>query len=282
MSDKIGLAITTFNRPQFFLRALDSLKASNIDELVIINDGEPFPGSIRYGVTTIQHAQNLGVGVSKNDGIRYLLSRGCQHIFVMEDDMEILNQSILDIYVEAARVTGLGHFNYGPGLGFNREQLPGIGMHNQHLLNYESKLLKKLVVRYSPTVSLSFFPNLGGMFAYFSRSCIETVGLMDEKFLNVFEHVEHTYRICKTRYHSPFWWFADIDGSERLIKSQDNSMALSSISKRTGQVDKTWLQRMRVGADYFKSKTGYYPAEVPQTTREDVIKFLGAVKPQGF
>jgi FkbM family methyltransferase len=278
---KVGLIITTFNRESFFFKALASVPMSKLDEVVVVNDGAPYSGTDMGKITIIQHGQNLGVGISKNDGIRHLMARGCDHIFVMEDDMVILDENIFDVYIRAALTTGFGHFNYGPGFGFNRQQAPGLGLAEQHLLDYKSKLLKRLVVKYRGDVSLCFYPNLGGMFAYFSRECIETVGLMDEGFFNVLEHVEHTYRISRTRFHSPFWWFADVDNSERLLESQEGSMAKSSISERTNEPNPEWHRRFSEGTHYFKRKTGYVPGHIPRAAREEVIAFLKSILPRG-
>jgi glycosyltransferase involved in cell wall biosynthesis len=280
MGSKVGLAITTYNREEYLTRALASVPSSNLDELVVVNDGQPVPQLFSKGFSVIQHQRNLGVGPSKNDGIRYLLGRGCDHIFVMEDDMEIVHESIFRVYVDAARRTGIGHFNYGPGFAFNRHQDAKLGIHNQHLANYEAPLKKLLTANYGGGVSICFFPNLGGMFSYFSRQCLDCVGLMDENFFNVFEHVEHTYRISRSRFHPPFWWFADVDGSENYIVSQEGSMEKSSISFRSDEVDPVWQKRMNEGAAYFREKTGFLPAAVPRSSKRHLVEYLNSVNPR--
>jgi hypothetical protein len=46
---------------------------------------------------------------------------------------------------------------------------------------------------------------------------LEQVGLIDERFYNAFDHVEHTYRIIKAGFHPNFWWFADVANSHDLL-----------------------------------------------------------------
>ena len=60
--------------------------------------------------------------MSKNIAMQKLLDKGCDYIFIIEDDMIILDDSVFNKYIQASKVSGIQHFNYGPGSPFNRKQ----------------------------------------------------------------------------------------------------------------------------------------------------------------
>ena len=123
MNTKIGVGIITCDRPDYLKGLLDTLVAceSTIDELVVVNDGKTVNVELFKG-EWILNENNLGVGKSKNKALRYLLNKNCDYIFLIEDDMLILDKNIFNKYIEAYKLSGIHHFNYGPGSPFNRKQ----------------------------------------------------------------------------------------------------------------------------------------------------------------
>ena len=126
MKEKIGVGIITCNRPDYLIGLLNSLKESEgiIDELVIVNDGNPvenFKSPLKNSIW-LDNPENLGVGKSKNRAMQHLLDKECDYIFIIEDDMIILDSTIFNKYIEAYKQSGIHHFNYGPGSPFNRKQ----------------------------------------------------------------------------------------------------------------------------------------------------------------
>jgi hypothetical protein len=87
---KIGAAIIACDRVDFTEQCIDSILANkqDLNELLVINDGLPW-----YCNKNIEIKQNLPsyqtVGVAKNNGIKELINRGCDHIFLIENDMII-------------------------------------------------------------------------------------------------------------------------------------------------------------------------------------------------
>jgi hypothetical protein len=121
--EKIGVGITTCNRIDYFNQCFDSIDLSKIDYLVIVNDGKPFEfKSESEKVIFIQNEQNLGVGRTKNKIFKKLLELNCDHIFTLEDDCIIADNSVFEEYIKASKLTGLRHFNFGPGSPWNRKQ----------------------------------------------------------------------------------------------------------------------------------------------------------------
>ena len=50
------------------------------------------------------------------------MDAGCDHIFLVEDDMIIKDPNVFKAYVTAAQESGIWHLNYGLQGGLNRAQ----------------------------------------------------------------------------------------------------------------------------------------------------------------
>jgi len=280
---KIGVGIITCNRPAYLKSLLDSLPQDcNIDELIVVNDGKPLSNEIASigdgydfsHVAWIQNEINLGVGKSKNKALKYLYEKGCDYIFLIEDDMVILDPNIFDEYIKASKISGIQHFNYGPGSPFNRKQkIQGFDLHNRHLLEEETEPNPRLVIDYRDC-KISLYQHVTGTFSFFTKRVLETVGYIDENYHNAWEHVDHTYNIIKANLHPPFWWFADIFNSHKFIEPQKNAIGNSTTSKNTD----AWMENVRINAEKYRVKHGHYPAQAPDSSIETVTQTLKQLK----
>ncbi len=108
--ERVGVGICTCNRPDYLKKLLSSIERNDI-ELVVINDGDKFecPG---YNYYVHNNETNLGVAKSKNIAFKKLLELDCDHIFLIEDDMIIKDNSVFEKYIEASKVSGIQHFNF--------------------------------------------------------------------------------------------------------------------------------------------------------------------------
>ena len=149
---RIGVGIITCNRQDYLTNLLASIKECEIiNELVIVNDGKHLETlEFEKPYSYLLNETNLGVAKSKNKAMQYLLDKGCDYIFIIEDDMVILDKSIFNRYIEAHKASGIHHFNYGPGSPFNRKQvIKDFDLHNRHLLDQGTEPNPKLVVDYN-------------------------------------------------------------------------------------------------------------------------------------
>jgi len=277
MPAKIGLGIITCNRLDFFEKCFKSLPHGKIDNIVVINDGDPLPTLAKLGikmsnVTLIEHPANKGVGISKNDALEALLKLGCEHIFLMEDDMIIKDPNVFDIYISAAKQSGILHFNYGPGSPFNRKQDPSIriDLDTRHLLKQDTAPNPRLIIEYKEGIRVALYEHTVAMFTYFHRSVLENVGLHDEQFYNAWEHVDLTYRIAKAGYHPPFWWFADVANSHDLLTEAPGAIDQSSIANKKDE----WHKNVYGGREKYLIKHGHYPNQPPWNSEETVINWI--------
>jgi len=264
--DKIGIGIVTCNRPKFFLKCFDSIPEDYL--LVVVNDGSDFEDidklKSKREFQYFHNKMNLGVGKSKNILFRYLLDNNCDHIFIIEDDIIVKDKNVFKKYIEASKLTGLEHFCFGYHGPANRGGISKGEPTPRFIIDY-----KKL--------KIAFNANSVGAFCYYSKNALQKVGLIDEDFLNAFEHVEHSYRISKAKLCTPYWNWPDLANSYELLEEIECSENSSSIRPR-----EDWRDNIIKGAELFKKKHVYSPAwqgAVPDTKQEDIISFLKEIKP---
>lgn len=208
VKDKIGVSLITCDRPEFFKKSYSSLKFNHDISFTIVDDGET---SIRDlidfteddNVHYIKTKGREGVAIAKNKGFQYLLDVGCEHIFIMEDDIEIVDKNIFNAYINTSKSTGLKHLNFGLHGNHNRDA-------------YGNPIIIK-TIDYGHT-KIGLFPNVLGAFSYYHRTVLENVGLMPTCYFNALEHVCQTYRASIKGYTSPWRYFADIHNSSEYIK----------------------------------------------------------------
>ena len=259
MSNKIGIGVITCNRPNFFKELIDSIP--EVDSIIVINDGKPYDNSIYPSKVgqIIQHKKNKKIGKSKNEALKFLLEKECKHIFLLEDDIAILNQEIFEKYIYASEVSGIWHLNYAYHILNNRDS--------------DGRPIPKKIVEYDK-LRIALYKYATAALTYFRNDVLNTVGLIDEFYWNVHEHVDHTYRIIKAGYHPPFGWFADLADSFNYIKELDLHQT-QSINTRNGI---SFKLRALFFEYYFMLKFGKTPAKIPESSEEEVLKILEEFK----
>ena len=253
-----GVGVVTCNRADFLAKCVDSIP-EGVD-IVVVNDGSDRTYNFNKKPYIIENPKNLGVGRSKNKAFRYLLDKGHEHIFIIEDDMLIKDPSVFDRYIEAARKTGLGHLNFGYHGPANKG---GVSKGTPQ---------PRFIVDYGNDIRIAINMHGVGSFCYYSKKVLDACGLMDEQFQNAFEHIDHDYVLHKAGYYTPHWNFADLADSWKYIDEQACSEESSSIRPRAD-----WMRNIQNAAQYFHKKHGMYPAwqgGIPDTSEEDVKKCL--------
>lgn len=253
---KIGVGIVTCNRPEFCRVCLNSLPKSKIDELVIVNDGEPLPYDLSFGYE-ITNNTNIGVGKSKNKAMQHLLDKGCDYIFIIEDDMRILRDDIFEAYINASKETGIHHFLFAYHGPANKNGISG------------GKPTPRTIIEYPSGLKLSLNQHCVGAFCMYTKESLLKVGLFDETFNNAFEHVHHSYVLCKNDYCTEYWWWPDLADSLDFINEQACSEQNSSIRPRND-----WQENIQKGFKRFIELEGVSPVQVPDSTTQSVTNKL--------
>ena len=258
ISGKIGVGITTYNSENYFQTLYKSLQNSKIDELVVVNGGKPYTES--YDCKWIQDSVNRYPSACRNDCVQYLLSKGCEHIFLIEDDMIVTNSDIFEEYIKHSKASGLLYLCF-VSTSWNSGE--------------PNKRTPDTIVQYTPKLSLSFYKNMCNEFTYHHYTCFKNHGLYDPNLRDLFD-VDMVYRQSKTNSKvSPFWWFADITNSDNFIKN--NPVATSRL--QTERPDGSREQVIGKMYEYFRTKHNLNVGEIPVTSKEDLIKFLKQTKP---
>lgn len=274
--EKVGVGIVTYNRPDYLKGLVNTLLPCEgiIDELVIVNDGDPIEDfKIPFG-TFLQNPENVGVAKSKNNALRFLKNAKCKYYFLFEDDMLVKDPSLFQQYIDACKISGIQHFNYGPGSPFNREQkIQNFDLHNRHLLDEKSKPNPKLIIDYRDC-KIALYEHTVAMFSFFTEKVLSEVGYVPEEYPNCWEHVDHTYQIIKAGFHPPFWWFADLANSCDLMEEAPNAIQNSAIAKDRD----SWHENVMRGREIYKNKHGHYPNQPPFFDENQTIESLKKIK----
>jgi len=260
--EKIGIGIVTCNRPDFYNKCLNSIPEDYYT--VTVNDGKPFTPSQRNNHLFIENKINVGVGKSKNILFQNLLEKNCENIFIIEDDMLIKNPEIFEKYIKAREVTGIQHFCFAYHGPANKNGISG------------GPPSPRFIVEYPENVKIAIVQGCVGSFCYYTKTVLQRVGLIDEDFLNAFEHVEHSYRIFLEGYTTPYWNWPDLADSFEYIDELMCSEHSSAIRPRND-----WRENIMKGSQLFYKKHGYTPAWqrcIPDTPKDKVIETMKKIR----
>jgi GT2 family glycosyltransferase len=114
------------------------------------------------------------------------------------------------------------------------------------------------------------YPHCIGAFSYYTRKVLERVGLMDENFVNAYEHVHHTWRIANHNFTTPFWYFADHPQSHLMLEEIPGSISNSSI-----RIREDWQTNIGKAKEYWIKKHGFF---LPPFPREFYTKSNGTIQ----
>ena len=259
---KIGVAIIACDRLEFTLECAYSIFKNKgpVEELIIFNDGNDMAKSMTYDIEWIDNKPPYqSVGVTKNKALKYLLSKGCTDIFLVENDQVILTPNVWMNYIDAAKMSGIQHLNFGYHGPANRTP------------DYQ-KANPRYIVEYPGGTKIALNPNSVGAFSYFTKDFVTKVGFHDEYFKNAWEHVELCQRAIEKGLLPAFWWFPDVAGSENWITECKDSIAKSSITHTP-----EWTRNMQKGAEYYKKLHGWIPTQSPDAPLEEVLKRLKSI-----
>jgi hypothetical protein len=260
---KIGIGITTWKRPELFNNLLNKLK--DLDDRFVFSfvfDGNK-SNWIQYDLNQIYkdfpqrhkvytYYENVGVAKCKNKSIDLLNEfKDIDYYFLLDDDIDILDLSVFDKYIEMSQFTGLQHLMF---LGIPPNKIT-------------------TTVMYSETQGITINEHAQGAFMMFTKEHLEKIGKFDEKFCNALEHVDMTYR-SYTSQNLPFWYFIDILGSAKLLKE------ISAESTITNK-DKYQLN-LQKSAIHWIEKYGKSVAETPRHGFTELIDRLKKIKDENF
>lgn len=251
----IGVCVCTYNREAAFIKCMQALPMDRIDYLVIVKDGgakyDCFKNgqvNLSYGCKTptvmLDFVKNHGVSSAKNAGMAYLNQKKCEHVFIIEDDIIITDPNVFDVYIDAAKHSGIYHLNF-------------------------SKIGHNPVLHSTSTIDLH--EHCQGAFMYMYRGVINNIGDFDLGFKNAYEHIEWYYRCAVIGIVPPFWYFPDVKGSENFLEENTNAKTtISGIGNYEANVARS--------GEYFHAKWQKHVHEIPKISMQALIKDLYRLK----
>ncbi|HBC9089280.1 TPA: glycosyltransferase family 2 protein [Citrobacter koseri] len=202
--NKIGIAITTHNRPDVLARSLEQHRKYLPPGAVVfvIDDGSNPPATVPGWSNLIRHDNSKGIVASKNASLTALMEAGCEHLFLWDDDAWPIADGWHLPYIESPE----------PHLAYQFLDLAG------------PRKLNDLAVLYSDDRHVAYTGQRGVML-YYHRSAIERVGGFDWIYgRGMYEHSDLALRIHNAGLTA--WAYADVTGSDKLIHSLDEHEAV--------------------------------------------------------
>ncbi|QGW17593.1 MULTISPECIES: glycosyltransferase family 2 protein [Leclercia] len=231
-SSKIGIAITTHNRPEVLKLAFEQhmkhLPAGAL--LMVIDDGSKSAAVVPSGVQLLRHETSLGIVASKNASLTVLMDAGCEHLFLWDDDAWPIADNWHLPYIESPE----------PHLAYQFLDLAG------------RNKLNDMAVLYRDDKHVAYTGQRGVML-YYHRSAIEKVGGFDPVYgRGMYEHPDLALRIHNAGLST--WAFADVAGSEKLIHSMDEH---EEGTRSIPRPDREALVKRNVGIFNARRDSGY-------------------------
>ena len=240
--EKTGLIITTYNTESWFNQLYNSIPFDTIDECVVINGGEAYTGEYSKHTVWMQHNYNVHSHQSRIDGIQILLGRGCEHIFIIEDDMIIKNKDIFNRYKFASYNTGLKYLCFCSNANGNGSP---------------NKRTPKRKIEYKLD-TIHFYGEMNNEFTYHHSSIFKEVGLYDTSFTHLWD-VEYVYRVLTNKkFGCGFRYFPDVHDSDKYIAVHPESINNSRINK-----NKKRDQELPLYFKKFHDLHGYHIPNIP-------------------
>ncbi|GFQ14939.1 hypothetical protein NIHE141904_12490 [Enterobacter hormaechei] len=203
-ASRIGIAITTHNRPDVLNSAIEQhMKHLPSGALVVvIDDASKSAAVVPNSVRLLRHETSLGIVASKNASLTALMNAGCEHLFLWDDDAWPIADNWHLPYIESPE----------PHLAYQFLDLSG------------TNKLKDMAVLYRDDKHIAYTGQRGVML-YYHRSAIEKVGGFDPIYgRGMYEHSDLALRIHNAGLTT--WAYGDVVGSEKLIHSLDEHEAV--------------------------------------------------------
>lgn len=258
--DNTAIGIVTCNRPDFYSKCVKSIDPS-VGKLYVINAGTEKISKIKNVSGDVKGVnKNLPVAIAKNTLIRKMReNEENKYIFILDDDIEIADNTVFEKYIDTATVTGLwGCLSYG-GHGHPNRTSEGIVAQSDSI-EYDG-------------VIIDIYTNAVSAFTLYHRNIFREIGFFDERFVNTVEYVDHYCQQYVKGIAPPFWCFPDIHESWKYITDIDRvngQTIIRNLENSTEVFSKGW--------ELFKQKRSMYPNQIPKSTKDKVIEILAGIE----
>lgn len=226
---KVGLGLTTWQRPELFKRCRDSViehLSGLVDEVVVLQDGgEDYIWDLPERWWRKSHGVNRGWSIAKNSCLDALLERGCNHIFMIEDDTTVTSPQAITGYVDAALASGLHYLTAHPW-----------GETSTRLVEVDGPI--------------SYWAYVGSWWTYMSAYGLRTCGGYNNVLGGIMGDIELPQRWARYGLTSGWGRLPDATGSENWVKPSCLTIEQSTIAAQPGWKERQeyliewWMENM--------------------------------------
>ncbi len=201
---RIGVAVTTHNRPEVLARTLKNIMAHTPGAVIaVVDDGSKVPVAVPDGVVLVRHETARGIARAKNAAMAALMREGVDHLFLFDDDAWPKVDGWWKPYVDSPEPHLMAIFDKPAGV-----------------------TKRQVEVLYEDDTHISYHATRGYML-YVERRVVEAVGGMDPDFGSWgWEHQSWSDRIHSAGFTT--WRYIDVKGSGDLIYSMDQAGEITS------------------------------------------------------
>lgn len=224
----------------------------NVDFL-IVNDGRSFPYTRFFDEQIINHPRVKHNSACFNQILRKAVNEEYDHIFILMDNIEILDAGVFTQYIKTAEESGIPMLNFGLSAVPSRAN--------------EMQPNSRAIFNYTREIGITLNLDTTSSFAYLHRGVVDKIGYFDERYKSVLEWADYTYRAVEAGYSTPWGWFPDIVNSEKYLKVNKSNDAVPGLRSR-----------IMHAAGLFKHKFSLLPEHLPQVPLESVKTELKIIK----
>jgi hypothetical protein len=243
--NNIAVGILTKNRPETFQKTLNSIP-KGIDIYVLYAE-KKYPQIETPEVKGyFEFNRPTCISWCKNHLLRMMINDGHKHLFLIEDDIEVIDPTVFEKYIEAATKSGILSLSYK---GYSKLR---------NTIDYDG-------------IGISFAEEINRSFVYYPKSYIKTLGFFDERYdRSTIEHIDLTYRFCKAGILPPFGWFADLENSDKFLSTIPHTL--------TNKTSEEYKQNYWYECNWFKHKYGNFHFQIKPPTDQVVLEHIEKLK----
>jgi hypothetical protein len=191
MNNKIGIGIIcTHNNIE---TVINSVNTSH-DLYVVSDKFLSIPNSLKDKIKESHiYYNDTPKTWAKNKLIRMMINDECDHLFILEDSIEIKNNDIFNAYINAAKISGMWCMLYND----KKEIVNDI--------SYED-------------ITIAFTKDIQNHLMYIFRGVIKNIGFFDERYdKGILENYDYLKKIIDKKLLPGWGWFPDLKNSNEYI-----------------------------------------------------------------
>lgn len=266
ISNRPVVVLTTFNREEVFKKTLNSINRDQVDIIVIQDSIKEFPYSnetfdiIKEKAVHFGFKENVGIGAVKKKGIELAqkIYGGLQHLFIIEDDIEILSNDVWEVCINFSEDNKLCHFNWNDypdakKLGvYDIRKKTLVDIQENYLEAYDEHLV--LITR-----------DAKGSFSYFNKEALDNFEI-DLGYKNALEHVDIEIQLIQKNLLPPFWNFCCPAILSQYLQDNGEESTITGKNK--------YEENLYNSAHYWETKWGVKVGNIPNKGLNNSLRWL--------